>query len=85
MVQLQDRVDELYERGKYDRAYLIYRDELALAGDKYAQYMVGFMYLTGKGVEPGARPRAAEIRQDRGGAREELEIDIQPQGIRSKA
>jgi hypothetical protein len=50
MVQLQDRVDELYERGKYDRAYLIYRDELALAGDKYAQYMVGFMTLQGKGV-----------------------------------
>jgi len=50
MVQLQDRVDELYERGKYDRAYLIYRNELALAGDKYAQYMVGYMILQGKGV-----------------------------------
>ncbi len=52
MVQLQERVDELYERGKYERAYLIYRDELAMAGDKYAQYMVGYMNLQGKGVKP---------------------------------
>ena len=50
MVQLQQRVDELYERGKYERAYVIYRDELAAVGDKYAQYMVGYMTLQGKGV-----------------------------------
>ena len=52
MVQLQERVDELYERGKYERAYVIYRDELAAVGDKYAQYMVGYMTLQGKGVAP---------------------------------
>ena len=50
MVQLQERVDELYERGKYERAYVIYRDELAAVGDKYAQYMVGYMTLQGRGV-----------------------------------
>lgn len=52
MVQLQARVDELFERGKYERAYVIYRDELAAVGDKYAQYMVGYMTLQGKGVAP---------------------------------
>ena len=51
LLQLHARVDELYERGEFERAYLIYRDELASIGDKYAQYMVGFMHLTGKGVD----------------------------------
>ena len=48
--KLQIRVDELYERGEFERAFLIYRDELASIGDKYAQYMVGYMVLTGQGV-----------------------------------
>ena len=38
---LQRKVDELYERGEFDRAYFIYRNDLAPVGDKYAQYMVG--------------------------------------------
>lgn len=46
----QQKVDQLFDRGAYERAILIYRDELAPLGDKYAQYMVGYMYLTGKGV-----------------------------------
>lgn len=54
MLKLQERVDELYERGKYDLAFLIYRDELAAAGDKYAQYMVGYMTLQGKGAKQNA-------------------------------
>ena len=46
----QEHVDELFESGSYDRAYLIYRKDLAPRGDKYAQYMIGYMHLTGAGV-----------------------------------
>lgn len=45
-----DKVEEIYESGDFDRAMLIYRKELAPLGDKYAQYMVGYMYLTGQSV-----------------------------------
>ena len=48
---VQDKVDELFESGKFERAYFIYRNELAPVGDKYAQYMVGYMHLMGMGVE----------------------------------
>lgn len=41
-------------RHEYVRAHFIYRNELAVVGDKYAQYMVGFMHLTGKGVQKDA-------------------------------
>ena len=47
---VQRKVDELYERGEFDRAYFIYRNELAPGGDKYAQYMVGYMHLMGRGA-----------------------------------
>lgn len=50
-LKTQRKVEELFESGEYDRAYFIYRHELVPLGDKYAQYMVGFMHLTGKGVE----------------------------------
>ena len=53
-IRTQARVEELFERRKYVRAHFIYRNELAAIGDKYAQYMVGFMYLTGKGVQKDA-------------------------------
>jgi len=46
----QERVEEFYVQGAYDRAYFIYRNELAPRGDKYAQYMIGYMHLTGAGV-----------------------------------
>lgn len=49
-LHVQERVEQLYEAGDYDRALLIYRDELAPLGDKYAQYMVGFMHLHAQGV-----------------------------------
>lgn len=48
---VQRKVDELFESGKFERAYFIYRNELAPVGDKYAQYMVGYMHLMGLGVE----------------------------------
>ena len=48
---MQRKVDELYERGEFERAYFIYRNELVPVGDKYAQYMVGYMHLTGMGTD----------------------------------
>ncbi len=50
-LQVQRKVEELFQRGDFDRAYFIYRNELAPVGDKYAQYMVGFMHMAGMGVE----------------------------------
>lgn len=51
-LRIQERVEEIYAAGDHSRALLIYEKELAPAGDKYAQYMVGFMHLTGEGVAP---------------------------------
>lgn len=51
ILKTQEKVDSLFEKGDYERAYFIYLNELAPLGDKYAQYMVGYMQLTGKGVE----------------------------------
>ena len=49
-LRVQSQAEEVYERTDYKRAFFIYRNELAPIGDKYGQYMVGFMYLTGKGI-----------------------------------
>ncbi len=46
-----EQAEEVYERTDYKRAFFIYRNELAPIGDKYGQYMVGYMYHHGKGVE----------------------------------
>jgi hypothetical protein len=48
---IQQKVEQLYDAGVFERAYFIYRNELAPIGDKYAQYMVGFMSLAGLGIE----------------------------------
>jgi hypothetical protein len=48
---VQDKVDKLFNAGNFKRAFFIYKNELAPLGDKYAQYMVGYMYQTGMGVE----------------------------------
>ncbi len=50
-VSVQHKVEKLYSSGDFARAFLIYRKELAPIGDKYAQYMVGYMRLNGQGVE----------------------------------
>jgi hypothetical protein len=50
IIKMQEKVDSLFEKGDYERAYFIYREELVPLGDKYAQYMVGYMTLVGKGV-----------------------------------
>ncbi len=51
---VQTKVADLFDAGKYERAFFIYRNELVPVGDKYAQYMVGYMLLTGLGVEEDA-------------------------------
>ncbi len=48
---IQDKVDNLFDAGKFERAFFIYRHELVPLGDKYAQYMVGYMYFMGMGVD----------------------------------
>lgn len=50
-IRLQESVDELYAAGNFERAFFIYENDLAPQGDKYAQYMVGYMYLHAQGVE----------------------------------
>ncbi len=50
-LSVQRKVEELFQRGDFDRAYFIYRNELVPVGDKYAQYMVGFMHMSGMGVD----------------------------------
>lgn len=49
---IQERVEAIYAAGDYERALLIYEKDLAPLGDKYAQYMVGYMHLHGQGVDP---------------------------------
>ncbi|MDJ0749726.1 MAG: SEL1-like repeat protein [Woeseiaceae bacterium] len=46
----QSKAEILYERGDFKRALFIYEKELAGTGDKYAQYMTGYMYLMGQGA-----------------------------------
>jgi hypothetical protein len=50
-MRTQAKAESLYERGDYKRAHFIYSSDLARQGDKYAQYMTGYMYLMGLGVE----------------------------------
>lgn len=49
-LRIQTKAEGLYENGDFKRAHFIYARELAPIGDKYAQYMTGYMYLTGQGV-----------------------------------
>ncbi len=49
-LRVQEQAEKVYERTQYERAFFIYRNELAPIGDKYGQYMVGYMCLAGKGV-----------------------------------
>ena len=56
---VQAKVERIFDAGGYERAFFIYRNELVPIGDKYAQYMVGFMYHTGLGVEEDSIAAAA--------------------------
>lgn len=59
---LQAKADELYHQGHWERAYFIYVNDLAAVGDKYSQYMAGYMCLHGKGVERDAVQASAWYR-----------------------
>ncbi len=50
-LSVQAKAEELFEREHYRRAHAIYLNDLAPIGDKYAQYMLGFMSVSGLGVE----------------------------------
>jgi hypothetical protein len=84
-LRVQERVEELYMSGEYDRAYFIYRNELAPRGDKYAQYMIGYMHFTGAGVpeDPAVALAWYRLAAERGEsaieqARDELEKALTP-------
>lgn len=49
-LRTQTKAEGLYQRGDFKRAHFIYTKALAPAGDKYAQYMAGYMYMMGQGV-----------------------------------
>lgn len=61
-LSVQAKAEELFERGDYRRAYTIYLNDLAPIGDKYAQYMLGYMCLGGLGVEQDTELAAAWYR-----------------------
>ena len=50
-LSVQAKAEELFSRGDFRRAHVIYLNDLAPIGDKYAQYMLGFMSGNGLGVE----------------------------------
>ncbi len=44
--------EQAFAAEDYSSAYQIYLEKLAPRGDKYAQYMIGYMHLNGLGQEP---------------------------------
>lgn len=87
-LRTQERVEELYVAGSYERAYFIYRNELAPRGDKYAQYMIGYMHLTGAGVpeDPAVALAWYRLAAERGEtvlevARDELQKSLSPEQV----
>lgn len=46
------KADVAFNAGDYKSAFWYYRKELAPIGDKYAQYMVGYMTQNGLGTDP---------------------------------
>ena len=61
-LRTQAKAEELFSRGDYKRALFIYEKELAKTGDKYSQYMTGYMYLKGHGVQADAALASAWYR-----------------------
>ena len=59
---LQQNADSALAKGDYGQALELYQNELAPLGDKYSQYMVGYMYLAGKGVQEDAILASAWVR-----------------------
>ncbi|NNC78436.1 MAG: SEL1-like repeat protein [Woeseiaceae bacterium] len=61
-MHIQQKVEQLFDSGEYRRARFIYENELAPLGDKYAQYMIGYIHLTGAGVQEDPALAAAWYR-----------------------
>jgi hypothetical protein len=87
-LRTQERIEELYVAGSYERAYFIYRNELAPRGDKYAQYMIGYMHLTGAGIpeDPAVALAWYRLAAERGepvieAAREQLQKTLSPEQV----
>jgi len=53
-MRTQERVEELYQQGEFARALMIFEEDLAPKGDKYAQYTIGYMHLNGQGTSPNS-------------------------------
>ncbi|MEM6639948.1 MAG: SEL1-like repeat protein [Pseudomonadota bacterium] len=49
VARMKKDADQAFERKRYDRAFRMFRYGLAWRGDKYAQYMVGYMKFNGYG------------------------------------
>lgn len=75
-LSVQAQAEKLFERENYRRAYVIYLNDLAPIGDKYAHYMLGFMTLSGLGTEPDQVLASAWYRMaaERGEPEEFVEI-----------
>lgn len=58
----RERADEFYRKREFRRAFFIYRDTLASTGDKYAQYMTGYMLYLGQGTPVDTPTAAAWLR-----------------------
>lgn len=90
-LRFKQKVEDIYASGNYDRALLIYEKELAPQGDKYAQYMTGYMHLHGQGVtaDPAVALAWYRLAAERGepkfiDARDALEARLEP-GARGRA
>ena len=68
VLKAQSKAEQAYNAGNYKDAFWYYRKELAPIGDKYAQYMVGYMLEHGLGVERNSVAAAAwfELAAERG-------------------
>ena len=53
-LRVQLKAEELFQKENYGRAHFIYQNDLAPIGDKYAQYMLGFMSLKTRSIWMGA-------------------------------
>lgn len=54
-----ERAERAYRKGNYKQAMWLYETRLVVIGDKFAQYMVGYMYANGEGIERNPETAAA--------------------------
>ena len=56
------RFDSRPTAGRFSEAFKIYRDDLASSGDRFDQYMIGFMHLNSLGTAPDPSKAAAWLK-----------------------